>query len=100
MPDHAIEASILVIYVKPKVMDFNSKGNEFYIVSTCSHLQKVHMTLSEKHTIKMDNAFNRASSSCHTGPTRTSKSRLYPYLSKINVADTDRCGYSLPTLVY
>jgi hypothetical protein len=41
-------------------MDFNSKTNEFYIVSTCSHLQKIHMTLSEKHTIKMDNALNRA----------------------------------------
>jgi hypothetical protein len=60
MRDHAIEASILVIYLKPKVMDFNSKGNKFYVVSTCSHLQKIHMTLSEKHTIKMDNALNRA----------------------------------------
>jgi hypothetical protein len=60
MPDHAIEASILVIYVKPKVMDFNPKRNEFYIVSTGNHLQKIHMTLLEKHSIKMDNALNRA----------------------------------------
>jgi hypothetical protein len=60
MSDHAIEASILVIYVKSKVMDFNSKSNEFSIASTGNHLQKIHMTMSEKHTIKMDNALNRA----------------------------------------
>jgi hypothetical protein len=60
MPDHATEASILVIYVKSKIMDFNSRSNEFYDASTGNHLQKIHMTLSEKHTIKMDNALKRA----------------------------------------
>jgi hypothetical protein len=60
MPDHVTEASVSAVYVKSNVMDFNSKSNEFYIVSPCSHLQKIHMTLSEKHTIKMDNALNRA----------------------------------------
>jgi hypothetical protein len=38
MPDHATEASILVIYVKSKVMDFNSKSHEFYDASTESNI--------------------------------------------------------------
>jgi hypothetical protein len=29
MPDHATEVSVSAIYVKAKVMDLNSKSNEF-----------------------------------------------------------------------
>jgi hypothetical protein len=57
------------------------------------------MTLSEKHTIEMDNAVNRVVTAILV-QVRTNISTLYTYLSKINIADTDRCVCSFLTLIY
>ncbi|THW03068.1 hypothetical protein D6D24_10740, partial [Aureobasidium pullulans] len=89
MPDPANDVPISAIYARAKVMDFKPKLKEFYGATTGKHLQKIDKALPGKHTTKLYNALNRTAAAILV-QLRTNISRLNTYLSKINVADTDR----------
>jgi ribonuclease HI len=90
IPDPANSVPISAIYARAKVMDFKPKRKEFYGATTGKHLQKIDKALPGKHTNKLYNALNKRSAAILV-QMRTNISRLNTYLSKINVADTDRC---------
>ncbi|KAG9801086.1 hypothetical protein KCU95_g30, partial [Aureobasidium melanogenum] len=90
MPNPANNVPISAIYARAKVMDFKPKLQEFYGATTGKHLQKIDKALPGKHTAKLYNALNRTAAAAIV-QLRTNISRLNTYLSKINVADTDRC---------
>ena len=70
-------------------MDSKPKLQEFYGATIGKHLQKIDKALPGKHTNKIHNALNRTAPAILV-QLRTNISRLNTYLSKINVADTDR----------
>jgi ribonuclease HI len=90
MPNRADRVPISAIYARAKVMDFKPKLQEFYGATIGKHLQKIDKALPGKHTNKLYNALNRTAAAILV-QLRTNISRLNTYLSKINVADTDRC---------
>jgi hypothetical protein len=90
MPNPANNVPNSAIYARVKVMDFKPKHKEFYGATTSKHLQKIDKTVPGKHTVKIYNALNRTAAAI-LAQLRTNISRLNIYLSKINVADTDRC---------
>jgi hypothetical protein len=59
-------------------------------VPSGKHLQKIDKALPGKHVNKLYNALNRKAAATLV-QLRTNISRLNTYLSKINVAETDRC---------
>jgi hypothetical protein len=81
---------ISAIHARAKVIDFKPKHKEFYGATTGKHLQKIDKALPGKHTNKLYNALNRKAAAILV-QLRTNISRLNTYLSKINVAETDRC---------
>lgn len=90
MPIPATEVPISAIYAIAKVMDSKPKNNEFYGATTGRHLQKTDKALPGKHIVKIYNALNRKAAAILV-QLRTNISRLNTYLSKIDIADTDRC---------
>jgi hypothetical protein len=72
MPNPANNVPISAIYARAKIMDFRPKHKEFYGAN------------------KLYNALNRKAAATLV-QLRTNISRLNTYLSKINVAETDRC---------
>ncbi|KAH0182327.1 hypothetical protein KCV03_g10365, partial [Aureobasidium melanogenum] len=90
MPDPAESVPISAIYARAKVMDFKPKLQEFYGATTGKYLQKIDKALPGKHTTRLYNALNRTAAAILV-QLRTNISRLNTYLSKIKVADTDRC---------
>jgi hypothetical protein len=90
MPNPANNVPISAIYARAKAMDFKPKFQEFYGAITGKHLQKIDKALPGKHTAKLYNTLNRTAAATLV-QLRTNISRLNTYLSKINIADTDRC---------
>jgi ribonuclease HI len=90
MPNPANNVPMSAIYARAKVMDLKSKLKEFYGATTGKHLQKIDKALPGKHTTKLYSALNRTAAAILV-QLRTNVSRLNTYLSKINIADTDRC---------
>jgi len=90
IPSPANSVPVSAIYARAKIMDFKPKHKEFHGATTGKHLQKIDKALPGKHTNKLYNALNRKAAATLV-QMRTNISRLNTYLSKINVADTDRC---------
>jgi hypothetical protein len=71
-------------------MDLKPKHKEFYGATIGKHLQKIDKALPGKHTTKGSNALNTTAAAILV-QLGANISRLNTYLSKINIADTDRC---------
>lgn len=99
IPDHVITVSVSAIHEKTKVTDFEPKRNGFCDARTSKDIQKVDNALPG-NTPSRFMTHSTEQQGVILVQVRTNKSRLYTYLSKINIADTDRCRCSFPTLVY